>query len=102
MITVAGVTASLRRDFGERVGHSTLFAHASRDCVEPLKRVCSGQVERERRSVMSDSLRPHGLYSRGILQDRILEWVAFPFCRGSSQPRDQTQVSHIAGRFFTS
>ena len=38
----------------------------------------------------------------GILQARILEWVAFPFSRGSSQPRDQTQVSHIAGRFFTS
>ena len=33
----------------------------------------------------------------GILQARILEWVAFPFCRGSSQPRDQTQVSCIAG-----
>ena len=38
----------------------------------------------------------------GIHQARILEWVAFPFSRGSSQPRDQTQVSHIAGRFFTS
>ena len=38
----------------------------------------------------------------GILQARILEWVAFPFSRGSSQPRDWTQVSHIAGRFFTS
>ena len=38
----------------------------------------------------------------GILQARILEWVAFPFSRGSSQSRDQTQVSHIAGRFFTS
>ena len=38
----------------------------------------------------------------GILQDRKLEWVAFPFSRGSSQPRDQTQVSHIAGGFFTS
>ena len=37
-----------------------------------------------------------------ILQARILEWVAFPFSRGSSQPRDQTQVSHIAGGFFTS
>ena len=37
----------------------------------------------------------------GILQVRILEWVAFPFFRGSSQPRDQTQVSHIAGPFFT-
>ena len=38
----------------------------------------------------------------GILQARILESVAFPFSRGSSQPRDQTQVSHIAGGFFTS
>ena len=50
--------------------------------------------------VMSDSLPPHGLYSHGILQARILEWVAFPFSRGSSQPRDRTQISHIAGRFF--
>ena len=38
----------------------------------------------------------------GILQVRILEWVAFPFSRGSSQPRDLTQVSCIAGGFFTS
>ena len=38
----------------------------------------------------------------GILQARILEWVAFPFSRGSSQPRDQTLVSRIAGSFFTS
>ena len=37
----------------------------------------------------------------GILQARVLEWVAVPFSKGSSQPRDQTQVSHIAGRFFT-
>ena len=38
----------------------------------------------------------------GILQARILEWVAFPFSRGSSQPGDRIQVSHIAGGFFTS
>ena len=38
----------------------------------------------------------------GILQARILEWVAFPFFRGSSQPRDRTQVSGIAGGFFIS
>jgi len=37
----------------------------------------------------------------GILRARILEWVAFPFSRGSSQPRDQTQVSRIAGGFYT-
>jgi len=37
----------------------------------------------------------------GILQAGILEWVAISFCRESSQPRDQTPVSCIAGRFFT-
>ena len=37
----------------------------------------------------------------GILQARILEWVAFPFSRGFSQPRDQAQASCIAGGFFT-
>ena len=38
----------------------------------------------------------------GILQARILEWVAFLFSRGSSQPRDRPQVSYITGGFFTS
>ena len=58
-------------------------------------------------SVMSRSLWPHSLYSlpgsfaHGILQARILEWVAIPFSRGSSWPRGQTQVSHIADRFLT-
>ena len=37
----------------------------------------------------------------GFLQARILEWVAMPYSKGSSQPRDQTQASHIAGDFFT-
>ena len=37
----------------------------------------------------------------GISQSRLLEWFAISFSRASSQPRDQTQVSHIAGRFFT-
>ena len=36
----------------------------------------------------------------GTLQAKILEWVAFPFSKGSSQPRDQTQVSRTAGWFF--
>ena len=39
--------------------------------------------------------------THGILQAKILEWVAFPFSRGSSQPRNRTQVSCVAGRFFT-
>ena len=43
---------------------------------------------------------PPGSSVHGILQMRILEWVATPFSRGSSRPKDRTQVSHIAGRFF--
>ena len=60
------------------------------------------------RSVVSDSFWPHGLVahqarlSMGILQARTVEWVAMPFSKESSQPRDRTKVSRIAGRFFTS
>ena len=58
------------------------------------------------RLVVSDSLRPHTVAcqappSTGLFQARVLEWVAISFSRGSSQPRDQTQVSCIAGRRFT-
>ena len=42
-----------------------------------------------------------GSFVHGILQAKILAWVAIPFSRASSQPRDWTQVSHIACRFFT-
>ena len=62
-------------------------------------------------SVMSDSLQPHGLFAtpwslpgssvHGILQARILQCIAISSSRGSSQPRDPTRVSCIAGRFFT-
>ena len=52
-----------------------------------------------RRSVVSDSLRSHGLQPTKFLCpwgfSRQLEWVAMPFSRGSSEPRDRTQVSHI-------
>ena len=59
-------------------------------------------------SVMSDSLQLHGRAAcslsgssvRGILQARILEWVAMPSSRKSSQARYQTWVSWIVGRFF--
>ena len=44
---------------------------------------------------------PPGSFVHGILQARILERVAMPSSKGSSQPRDRTQVSCIAGRFFT-
>ena len=57
-------------------------------------------------SVVSDSLLPHGFQParpsvHGILQARILDWVAMPSSEESSQPRDRTQVSCLAGTFFT-
>ena len=58
------------------------------------------------RSVVSDSCEPvdcspSGSSVHGTIQARILERVAFPFSRGSSKPRDRTQVSCIAGGLFT-
>ena len=55
-------------------------------------------------SVMPNSLRPNGLHpsdssAHEILQARILEWVAMPSSKGSSQPRDGIQVSRMAGGF---
>ena len=44
---------------------------------------------------------PSGSSVYGILQARILEWIAISSSRWSSRPRDRTQVSHIIGRFFT-
>ena len=57
-------------------------------------------------SVTSNSLHPMdcnlpGSSVHGIFWARTQEWVAIPFSRGSSQPRNRTQVSCIAGRFFT-
>ena len=52
-------------------------------------------------SVMSDSCDPHGLYSPWNSPGQNTGVGAFSFSRGSSQPRDQTQVSLIAGGFFT-
>ena len=53
-------------------------------------------------SVMSDSLWPHGLYSPWSSPGQNTGVGSHSFSRGSSQPRDQTQVCHIAGGFFTS
>ena len=53
------------------------------------------------RSVVSDSLRPHGLYSPWNPPGQNIRVGSLSFSKGSSQPRDDTQVSHIAGGFFT-
>ena len=69
------------KDLGRRVG--VLFAQSCPTLWDPM----DGS--------------PPGSSVHGILQARILEWVAIAFSRGSSQPRDRTQVSCIAGRFCT-
>ena len=66
-----------------------------------IQKQCPQKSESESHSVMSDSEVPWNVV-RGILQARILEWVTFPFSMGSSQLRDRTPVSCIAGGFFTS
>ena len=67
----------------------------------PLKRGLEMKSS-ESCSVMSNSLPPHELCNPWNSPERMLEWVAFPFSRESAQPRDQTQVSCIAGGLFTS
>ena len=62
-------------------------------------RVCEGKVKVIQSCLILGD--PIDYIVHGILQARILEWVAIPFSRGYPQPRDRTQVSHIAGRFFT-
>ena len=76
-------------------------------CTEPAgKPICLWEViESVSCPVVPDSLWPHGLQPtgfsiHGIFWVRILEWLAISFFRASSQPRDWTWVSCIAGRFF--
>ena len=71
-----------------------------------IEYVCYWVFSRKQKSKSVKSLSHVQLFMtpwsvHGILQARILEWVAIPFSRGSSLPRDRTQVSRIAGRFFT-
>ena len=87
-----------------RVGHDwrNLAAAAASMITKGLPYI----VSEGSHSVVSGSLRSHGHSPpgssvRGIFQARILEGVAISFSKGSSQPRDRTQVSRVAGRFFT-
>ena len=66
-------------------------------CISPIQRV---KVKVAQTCLTHQD--PMDYTVHGILQARILEWVVFPFSRGSSQPRDWTQVSRVAGGFFTS
>ena len=67
-----------------------------------LMKISTFLSESKSHSVMLDSLRPHGFYSQSNSPGQYIGTVAFPFSRVSSQPRDWTQISHIAGGFSTS
>ena len=66
-----------------------------------LTRVCAKSLQSCPTLCNPMDCSPPGSSVYGILQARIREWVAMPSSKGSSQPRDQTQASLIAGRFFT-
>ena len=66
-----------------------------------IKKIASGKSESESCSVMSNSVIPWTIQSMEFSRPEYWSWAAF-FSRASSQHRDQTQVSHIAGGFFTS
>ena len=84
-----------KREFSQHLLHPSIGLWAGTVQVEGLSEVKVTQ------SCLT-LCEPMDYTVHGILQARIHEWVAFPFSRGSSQSRDQTQVCHIAGSFFTS
>ena len=69
-------------------------------CTEEALGILDPQVKVRVAQLWPTLCNPTDYTVHGILQARILEWVAIPFSRGSSQPRNWTQVSHIAGRFL--
>ena len=74
------------------------------DCSQEIKR-CLLLEEKVKVKFTQSCLTlcdPRDYAVHGILQARILEWIDFPFFRGSSQPKDQLGLIHIAGGFFTS
>ena len=98
------------RRWGYKRGRSSLLGPMGTFTVLVCERVSEMWNESESVSLTQPCLTlcnpsdssPAGFSVHGILQARILEWVAIPFSRGSSHPRDQTQVSCIVSRFFTS
>ena len=85
MATYSSVLAWRIPGMGEPGGLPSMGLHRVRHDSSNL---AAAESESESHSVMSDFLRPIDYTIHGILQARILEWVAFPFSRGSSQPRD--------------
>ena len=110
MATHSSVLAWRIPGMGERGGLPSMESHRVRHNWSDLAAAVShGMNVKVKVSItqssptLCDSMdcTPPGSSVYGILQARILEWIAIPFSRRSSQPRDWTWVSHIVGRFFT-
>ena len=91
----------LRSTGSQRVGHDWYDSPHIHLRLQQHVCACESEVKVQAAQSCLTLCDPMYYTVHGILQARILEWVALPFSRGSSQPRDQTQVSRIAGRFFT-
>ena len=86
-------------DFGQAM--KTLWTLVPLPVKRERKKVKESEVVQSRLALCDPmDYSPPGSFVHGILQARILEWVAIPFCKESSRPRDQSQVSCIAGRLF--
>ena len=86
----------------EMATHSSILAWRIPGTEEPSGLPSMGlhRVGHDWSDLDPEDCSPPGSSIHGILQARILEWVAISFSRGSCRPRDRTQVSHIAGRRF--
>ena len=85
--------------------HGSCFSWAHEDTFHPSKVFWDwdvGKVKVKVAQLCPTLCDPLDYRVHRILQARLLEWVAFSFSKGSSQPRDRIQVSHTAGRFYTS
>ena len=85
----------LTSHFLHKVTEVGITVRTSRQTQTPEGRMCVKVAQ------SCPTLRPTDCRVHGMLQARILEWVAFPISSGSSQPRNQTSVSSFAGRVFT-
>ena len=98
IVTIPG----LGRSTGEGIGYPLQYSWASLMAQLGMNLPATWEWSEEVAQSCPTLCDPIDYTVRGVLQARILEWIAFPFSRGSSQPKDRTQVSCIEGRFFTS
>ena len=89
-----------KKDFHDQYNHDGMITHLESDILKCKVKWALGSITTNKASGGDGIPADQAPLSMGILQAIILEWVAI-HSRRSSQPRDQTQVSCIAGRFFT-